>query len=150
MVFNVLGEFIKVNDFCIKNNQNYITKKIFSVTNENILPAGHGSLGFFDSIKEMSEDIEKHIKKMSYKGGEANLDVYPEMCIYFVTIMKVIRRCGDGKNAFSENIGQTWLSQDNIKAILEIKDVPVFILSHLIEFYYHIFLDIEKEITSYQ
>ena len=87
---------------------------------------------------------------MSYAGGEDNLDIYPETCMYFVTIMKVIRRCGDGKNAFSENIGQTWLSQDNVKTILEIKNVPVFILCHLIEFYYHIFLDIEKEITSHQ
>ena len=64
--------------------------------------------------------------------------------------MKVLRLCGDGKNAFSENICQTWLSQENVKAILENDSVPVFVLCYLMEFYYHIFLDIEKEITSYQ
>jgi len=86
--FNILGEFIKVDEFCIKYNQNYITKKIFAVTNVNILPP-HNSSNFLDVIKQMSENPEKMIKRSSYNNGLDNLDINPEIIIYFVTIMKV-------------------------------------------------------------
>lgn len=77
-----------------------------------------------------------------------DLIILPAQINYILTFLKVLTHCGEGKNAFSENIGQNFLSIKTLIDLIMVPHLNLIVKLGLIDFCFHIYLDTEKGLNS--
>lgn len=89
-------------------------------------------------------------KMLFYHSSEKlpDLIILPPQINYILTFLKVLTHCGEGKNAFSENIGQNFLSIKTLIDLLMVPNLNLIVKLSLIDFCFHIYLDTEKGLNS--
>lgn len=175
---DTIAQIINQKEVFFKQNQNMVIRKIFAskdkVKNEVrnrlesydfVLPVDNqsnvekkteteGRLSLEEDqlkklINQFQQDWESNRQLFQLKVDRAaDMVLLPSSINYFISFMKVLTLCGDGKNAFSENIGQNFLSMKTLIDILAIKNLHVMIRLALIDFCYHIYLDTEKDLMA--
>lgn len=100
-------------------------------------------------IVQFTADWEANRKTFELKTDRGKeMIILPPAMSYFTSFIKVLTLCGDGKNAFSENIGQNFFSIKALIEVLSIKNLHVALKLSLIDFCYHIYLDTEKDLMA--
>jgi hypothetical protein len=175
---DTISQIINQKGIFYKQNQNMVVRKIFASkdkmkseirnrleSNDFVLPVEtqsnfekksepEGKLSFDEDqlkrmINQFQNDWESNRRNFQLKCDRSQeIIVVPSGISYFTSFMKVLTLCGDGKNAFSENIGQNFLSMKTLIEILAIKNLHVIIKVSLVDFCYHVYLDTEKDLMA--
>jgi hypothetical protein len=143
---DILSLIVRQNGFVVKANQNTVIKRLFSSSdNKIVLPK--------EQIKFSLEHLDSEMKRM---GPPLEMLKYTVMCKmwilppkinYVVSLFNLLTICGDGKNAFSENIAQQYMP---LSDLLDMLMHPKLLLSLKIaftNFFFHIYLDTERHLN---
>ena len=139
----ILSSMMKYNNYTLKNNQNTILTHMISKNYHNIML-------MIDS-QEFLEDIytiaaTKYLESCMITYESKNIIILPHGLCYAIAYIDQLTVCTEDKNAFSENICQNLVNLERLHKLLTYKDFNIVLKYSLTMFFYHVYLDTEREI----
>jgi hypothetical protein len=134
-------KFIKYDNYVLKNNQNAIITYLLANDCNGGLIVTFKAAQFKLALKN---EVKSNRTHYDTKRCRHMIVTSPIIC-YYVAFLDLLTDCGEGKNAFTENFGQSLISMKDITNMLNIEYLPLNFRLSLIKFLFHVYLDIEKD-----
>lgn len=141
---SILSPLMKLYGYTMKNNQNVILTQVISKKYGTNIMIQFESKDFFNEIENIASI--KILEESFIKKNYLKIFKIPSKLCYIIAYLDLLTSCTEDKNAFSENICQNLVNLENLKKLLDRKEFNIIIKYSLTMFFYHVYLDTEREI----
>jgi hypothetical protein len=144
---DILSHIVAQKGSVSKQNQNLVIKRLFvDESSPFFIDLKSMEITIIEFLEALKRDKETFVSKIDNKVA---LFTPPTEISYLNSFVNVLTLCGNGKNAFSENIGQRYLPLSEVVKFLSIEGMHILTKLTFMNFCFHMYLDTEKEIMVF-